>query len=73
MQGKCLGRICRLTESTPCWGTLIELGLIPIEYEVNQKRLLLHHNIMNSNDERITKQIVSQQVNIRHNMAFTMK
>ena len=35
MQGKCLRRICKMPESTPYWGILIELGVVPIEYEVH--------------------------------------
>ena len=74
MQGKCLRRICKMPESTPYWGILIELGVVQIEYEVHQKRLMLYHNIVNSSDERIIKQIVyPNNVNIRDNMVFTMK
>ena len=61
MQGKCLRRICGLPESTPYWGMMLELGVKPLEYEVHHKRLMLYHNIMNSNHERIARQIIQQQ------------
>ena len=70
MQRKCLRRICKMPESTPYWGILIELGVVPIEYEVHQKRLMLYHNIINSSDERITKQIVSQQCEYQRQHGF---
>ena len=43
------------------WGMMIELGVKPLEYEVHHKRLMLYHNIINSNHERITRQIIQQQ------------
>ena len=61
MQGKALRRICELPASTPYWGILAELGVYPLEFVIHQKRLMLYHNIMNSGNQRIAKQIIMQQ------------
>ena len=40
---------------------LSKLGLNPSEYEIHCKRLMLFHNIENSSDKRIAKQVIEQQ------------
>ena len=61
MQGRALRRICELPASTPYLGILAELGVYPLEFKIHQKRLMLYHNIMNSSNQRIAKQIIMQQ------------
>ncbi len=61
IQGRALRQLMNLPPSTPYWGLLIELGIKPLEYEVHYKRLMLYHNIMNSDDARIAKQVICQQ------------
>ena len=47
--------------STLYWGMPIELGVTPLKYIINYKRLMVYHNLIHSSDKRITKQIVDQQ------------
>ena len=49
IQGKMLRKIYNVPQSTPCWGLLIELGMKPIVYMIRSKRLMLYHNIINTN------------------------
>ena len=61
MQGRALRRICELPASTLYWGILAELEVYLLEFVIHQKRLMLYHNIMNSGNRRIAKQIIMQQ------------
>ena len=61
VQSKALKLLYSMPQSTPYWGMLSELGLKPLEYEVHYKRLMLFHNIQNSSDKRIAKQVIEQQ------------
>ncbi len=70
LQGRALRKIYNVPSTTPYWGLLIELGVKPLEYEIHYKRLMLYHNIMNSSDERISKQIVMQQRKHQHTHGF---
>ena len=61
LQSKAIQMLYGMPQSTPYWGMLFELGLNPLEYEVHYKRLMLYHNLENSSDKRVAKQVVRQQ------------
>ena len=61
MQGKILKGIHGLPKSTPYWGLLYELNILPITLVLTYKKLMLYHNLINSDDRRIAKQIVKEQ------------
>ena len=55
IQGKILWKIYNIPPSTPYWGLLIELGMKPIEYRIHSKRLMLHHNIINTKTKILSR------------------
>ena len=61
LQSKAIQMLYGMPQSTPYWGMLFELGLNPLEYEVHYKRLMLCHNLENSSDKRVAKQVIQQQ------------
>ena len=61
LQGKILRGIYGLPKSTPYWGLLHELNVIPIKLLITYKRLMVYHNLMNSDEERVAKHIVKEQ------------
>ena len=61
MTGQLLKGLFGLPQSTPYWGLLYELGIIPIKYVITYKRMMLYHNIMNSDDNRVIKHVVREQ------------
>ena len=50
------------TPSTPYCGLLIELGMKPIEYIIHFKIIMLYHNIINTKTEKLSKDIIEQQM-----------
>ena len=61
LQGKILRGLFGLPKSTPYWGLLYELNVIPIKLHITYKRLMVYHNLMNSDDDRVAKQIIKEQ------------
>ena len=61
IQGEILKGLFELRISTPYWGVLAETGLWPVKEMLRLKRLMLCQNIVNSEDDRIVKQIVRDQ------------
>ena len=61
LQGQFLKRLIGLSKSTPYWGLLFELDVTPIMFLITYKRLMLYHNLVNSDDDRIAKHIVKAQ------------
>ena len=61
IQGKLIKGLFGLPKCTPYWGLLHELGILPIMSTLTYKKLMLYHNIINSDDERVTKQLVKEQ------------
>ena len=62
IQGNMLRKIYNVPPSTSYWGLLIELGMMPIEYIIHSKRLMLHHNIINTKTKRLCKDIIEKQM-----------
>ena len=61
IQGKLLKGLFGLPKTTPYWGLLFELDVMPILYKITYKRVMLYHNIVNSEDEREIKHVVHEQ------------
>ena len=63
IQGKIIRGLFGLPASTPYWGMLHELGIAPIILSLTYQKLMLYHNLINSDDERIAKKVVEAQEN----------
>jgi hypothetical protein len=61
VQGKLLKMLLKLPDGTPYWGLLNELGIWPLEDLLNYKKFMLLQNLMNSDDSRVTKNLVNYQ------------
>jgi hypothetical protein len=61
MQGKLLKKTLRIPKSTPYWGLLCELGIWPVEWKIKYWKLMLLHNLLHSDDERLAKHILIAQ------------
>ena len=61
MQQHILTKLMNVPRSTPYWGLLLETGMWTMEARVEYTKLMLYHNIKNSDEERIIKQIVKVQ------------
>ena len=61
IQGKILKKLLKLPKSTPYWGILIELGIWPVIWQIKYKKLMLLHNLLHSDDERVAKQVIIDQ------------
>ena len=61
IQGRVLKGIFGLPKSTPYWGVLYELDILPIHLLITYRKLMIYHMLLNSKDERIAKRIVKKQ------------
>ena len=61
LQGRILKGIFGLPNSTPYWGILFEFEILPVKQEIWYRKLMLYHGIINSDDDRIAKQIFIEQ------------
>ena len=50
-----------IPKTIPYWGLLYELDIVPILYVITYKRMMLYHNIVNSDDSREIKHLVKEQ------------
>jgi hypothetical protein len=66
IQGKILRGIYGLPKSTPYWGMLYELDILPINLLLTYMKLMLYHTLINSDDDRTAKDIVIQQETLEH-------
>ena len=62
MQRKILTSICEIPNSTPYKGLLSELGIWPIELLAEYKRIMLLHDIITSDETRLIKKIINDQL-----------
>ena len=63
IQGNVVRGLFGLPKSTPYWGMLHELGILPIMLSLTYQKLMLYHNLINSDDERVGKMVVEAQEN----------
>ena len=61
IQGTVLRGLIGLPKSTPYWGILYELNILPVHLRITYKKLMIYHMLMNSNKDRIARQIVEEQ------------
>ena len=61
MQREILARILDVPNSTPYMGILMETGIWTMEARLAYKKLMLYHNILHSDEERIIKKILQIQ------------
>ncbi len=67
MQGKILKRILGLPDATPYWGVLYEMGIWPVKMVIVYRKIMLFHNLANSDeqsaskDERIAAKLILDQ------------
>jgi hypothetical protein len=61
IQGKLIKKLLKLPKTTPYWGVLMELGIWPIKWQIVYKKLMLLHNLLNSDDDRTAKQVITEQ------------
>ena len=60
-QGKILRDLLDVPKSTPYFPLLLETGTLTVEARIHYKKLMLYHNIINSDDERIVKKVILLQ------------
>ena len=65
LQGKVLKGIMGLPKSTPYWGLLYELNIWPIHLTIIYKRLMLFHNLINSDTERFARKLILNQERLK--------
>ena len=61
-QAQIVRQLLELPISTPYFPLLLETGTWTMEGRINYKKLMLFHNIMNSPDERILKNVICEQM-----------
>ena len=61
IQGKIIKGTYGLPKSTPYWGVLYELDILPINLLLTYKKLMIYHKLINSRKERIARKIVMEQ------------
>ena len=66
IQGQLLKKLFGLPKSTSYLGLLYELNITPIIHHILYKKLMLFHNLINSDDRRIAKKIVQEQAKSGH-------
>ena len=60
-QGNAIKRLLNVPSSTSYHGIRNETGIWKVEHQLMYKRLMLYHNIINSNDDRVVKKLVVEQ------------
>ena len=62
IQGQIIKGLLQLPESTPYWGLIKETGVWPIRMKIIYQRLMLFQNMISSDEERLGKKIVEDQL-----------
>ena len=61
IEGQVIRGLFGLPKTTPYWGIIHELGILPIILTLTYRKLMLYHNLINSDDERLAKVLVEAQ------------
>ena len=61
VQGNMLRQFLEVPSTTPYYGLLMETGWLTMEARLDYKKLMLFHNIMNSDEKRVVKKILAVQ------------
>ena len=70
IQSKILRGLFGLTKNTPYWGMLYELDILPVKLQVIYKRMMVYHEIINSDKERVARKILLEQEKYGHKESF---
>ena len=62
MQRRVVCGMCELPKTTPYIGLLAELGIWPVEQQLHYRQIMLLHNILQSDDNRLLKELVEDQI-----------
>ena len=62
IQGIILKRVCEQRKTTPYMGLLAELGIWTVEKQIEYKKIMLLHNILTSEYDRLIKDIIKDQI-----------
>ena len=62
MQYQILRGMFELPQCTPYWGIIAESGIWPVKYKIEYKKVMLFQNIIQSDDKRLIKEIVEDQI-----------
>ena len=63
IQGRIIRDILKVPRTTPYLALLLETGMLTMEARLDYKKSMLYHNIINSDETRIIKQIIMEQRN----------
>ncbi|MDP7404354.1 MAG: hypothetical protein QF782_02810, partial [Porticoccaceae bacterium] len=70
IQGKVLKGIFGLPKSTPYWGILYELDLLPVNLLILYRKLMVYHLLINSNESRIARKVILEQEEMGFNRCW---
>ena len=62
MQYQILRGMFELPQCTPYWGIIAESGIWPVKYKIEYKKVMLFQNIIQSDEKRLIKEIVEDQI-----------
>ena len=61
LQGEVVRDLMEVPVTTPYDGLLLELGILTMKARIDYRKLMLYHNLVNSDDRRIAKQLIEEQ------------
>ena len=61
MQGRVIRDLLEVPPTTPYNALLLELGMLTMKARVDYRKLMLYHNLVNSDDRRIAKHLIREQ------------
>ena len=70
MQKKVLTEVLELPVTTPYYPLLMETGIWPIRHRIAYKKLMLYHNIIKSDEKRVIKKILQEQIKLERNTTW---
>ena len=62
IQASIIKSICEQRITTPYYGILSELGIWPVEQQIEYKKIMLLHNIVTTEGERLLKEVINDQI-----------
>ena len=62
IQYKIIRGMMEQATATPYWGLIAETGVWPVENRIEYKKVMLYHNIVNSDEKRLVKEVVEDQI-----------
>ena len=71
MQYKILREIYEQPQSTPYWGIIAESGIWPVAHRIEYKKIMLFHSIINSEEKRLIKEIIEDQLRSPYGLCWT--